>query len=117
MFSLMTRVFIVSLLFSKSLATKRLSLNDESCMVRPNLIVHPCFNIIQDINIKVFSVITNNNEVKTMAKHISCDYKYKFNSTTCHSNQKWNDKTCQCECKKFRKCKRDYSWNPSTCIC
>ena len=23
----------------------------------------------------------------------------------------------QCECKNYRKCKKDYSWNPSTCIC
>ena len=38
-------------------------------------------------------------------------------STTCNSNQKWNNKTCQCECKNYRKCKKDCSWNPSTCIC
>ena len=29
---------------------------------------------------------------------------------------KWNNDTCQCECKKYHKCKTDYSWNPSTCI-
>ena len=32
-------------------------------------------------------------------------------------NQKWNNKRCQCECKNYRKCKKHYSWNPSTCIC
>ena len=55
-----------------------------------------------------------------MAKHISYDYKCKFNSTTCNSNQKWNNKTCnQCECKVYRTWKKDYSysWNPSPCIC
>ena len=26
-------------------------------------------------------------------------------------------KTWQCECKKIHKCKRDYSWHSSTCIC
>ena len=52
-----------------------------------------------------------------MTKHISCDCQCKFNSTTCNSNQKWNNKTSQCECKTYRKCKKDYSWNPSTCIC
>ena len=35
---------------------------------------------------------------------------------TCHSNQKWNNKTCQCECKNYQKCKKDYSWNPNTSI-
>ena len=36
---------------------------------------------------------------------------------TCNSKQKWSDKTWQWECKNYRKCKKDYSWNPSTCIC
>ena len=43
--------------------------------------------------------------------------KCKFNSTICNSNQKWNNKTCQCARKSYRKCKKDYSWNPRTCIC
>ena len=38
----------------------------------------------------------NKNEAKTMAKNISCDCKCKFNGTTYYSNQKWNNKTCQC---------------------
>ena len=44
-------------------------------------------------------------------QNISCDFKWKFSSATCNSNQKWNNKTCHCECKK------DYSWNHSTYIC
>ena len=52
-----------------------------------------------------------------MAEHISCDFKCKFNSTTCNSNQKWNNKSCQFECKNYRKNKKDYSWNPSTFTC
>ena len=51
-----------------------------------------------------------------MTGHISCDCKCKFNSTTCNSKQKWNSTTCQCDCKNYRKCKKDYSWNPSACI-
>ena len=46
-------------------------------------------------------------------KHISCDWKCKFNSKTCNLNQKWKNKTCQCECKNYHKCKKDYSWNLS----
>ena len=62
-------------------------------------------------------MITNKDEAKAMTEHISCDCKCKFNSTTCNSNQKWNNKTCQCKCKNYRKCKKDYNWNPSTCVC
>ena len=63
----------------------------------------------------LFNMITNKHEAKTMKKHISCDCKCKFNSTACNSNQKWNDETCQCKCRNYRKCKKDYSWNPSIC--
>ena len=62
-------------------------------------------------------MITNKNEAKAMAEHISCDCESESHSATCNSLQKWNNKTCQCECKNYRKCKKDYSWNPSSCIC
>ena len=126
--------------------TKCLFLNDKPCIIRPTLIdlnpvelnYYPFMisldrcsgscNVLspkicvpkqtKDINIKVFSMITNENEAKAMAKHISCDCKCKFNNTTCNSNQRWNNKTCQCECKNYHKCKiKDCRWNPSTCTC
>ena len=46
-------------------------------------------------------MITNKKEAKAMSKHISCDCKCKFYTTTGNSNQKWNNS----------------SWNPSTYIC
>ena len=49
--------------------------------------------------LKVFEMIVNENETKTMKKHISCDCKWKFHSATCNSNQEWNNETCQCACK------------------
>ena len=112
-------MFIALLSFSESLATKYVF--KWWTMVRPTLIyLNPVelkyYSFINDINVKTFNTITNKNEVKTMAKDISCDYKCKFNSTTCSSNQKWNNKTCQCECKNYCTCKKDCSWNPSTCI-
>ena len=117
----MFNLFIEFLSFSSSLATKCLFLNDEPCMVRPTLIdlnpvelkyypfmisLNKCTgscNVLspkicdpketKDINIKAFNIITNKNEVKAMTKHVSCDWKCKFNSTICNSNQKWNNKT------------------------
>ena len=67
------------------------------------------------ILVKLFNMITNNNRVKTMVEHISCDSKCKFNSTTCNSNKKWDNKTCHCKCKKYHICKKECSWDP--CIC
>ena len=62
-------------------------------------------------------MITNKNKTKTIEKHISWDCMGKFNSITCNSNQKWNNKICQYECKSYRYVKKDYSWNPRACIC
>ena len=45
----------------------------------------------KDINIKAFNVITNKDEAKTTAEHISCNCKCKLNSTLCNSNQEWNN--------------------------
>ena len=47
----------------------------------------------KDINIKAFNMIANKNEFKAMIEHISCGCKFKFNSTTFNSKQKWNNKT------------------------
>ena len=95
---------------------KFLFLNDEPCTVSPTLIdLNPVklkyypfmvsfdkctgiFNALspkiyvpketKEINAKAFKMITNKNEAKTMIKHISCNCKCKFNSTTYNSNQK-----------------------------
>ena len=114
-------MFIVLLSFTSSLATKCVSLNDETFMIRPTLIdlnpfqlnyypflisLDKCSgscNVLspkmcvskkkkKDMNVKTFNMITTKNEAKTMEKHISCNCKCKFNSTTCISNQKWYKK-------------------------
>ena len=62
-------------------------------------------------------MIINKNETKATTEHISYDCKSKFNSTICNSDQKWNTKICQWECKNYCMFKKDYSWNTSICIC
>ena len=34
----------------------------------------------------------------------------------CNSNQWWNNDKCRCECKN-NVFKKDFVWNPATCIC
>ena len=46
----------------------------------------------KDTDVKAFNMATNKDEAKTMTKYISYDCKWKFNSRTCNSNQKWNNK-------------------------
>ena len=131
----MFSLFIVLLVFSKSVATKCLFLNDEPCtdidmlnpielkyyrfMIRLNKCTGSC-NVLfpkicipketKDIYFKIFNMISKKDEVKEMTEHISCDYNCKFNSTKCNSKQKWNNNTCQCECKSYHKCEKDYTW-------
>ena len=77
---------------------------------------------IKDVNVKTFNIIRIN-EGNTMVKHISYDFKSKFNTTTFDSNQKWKIDSRQCECKNYRTCEKSSSWNPSirendsTCFC
>ena len=109
--------------FNVSDQTKCLSLNEEPCRLTPTLIdlnnielkyypfmisldkCNDSCNVLSprmcipkktsDINVKVSNMIKNKNEAKTMIKHILWDCKWKSNSTTCNSNQKWNNKLCQ----------------------
>ena len=71
-------------------------------------------NKTEDLNLKVFNMITGINESKTL-KHISCESKCKFDWRKCNSDQWWNND--KCECKKRHVCEKDYIWNPSTCSC
>ena len=47
----------------------------------------------KDINVKVFKMRFNKNKAKAMVKQ--CNFKCKFNSPTCNSNQNWNYETCE----------------------
>ena len=62
-------------------------------------------------------MIAGINEQKTLAKHIPCECKCRFDRTKCKSNKLWNNDKCQCECKKHHVCKKGYVWNSSTCSC
>ena len=57
------------------------------------------------------------NESTTLTKHISCEWKCKFDGAKCKSNQWWNNYKCEFECKKIHICDKEYVWNPSKCIC
>ena len=61
-----------------------------SCNVAADLSTIICvLSETNDVNVKVFNMITRLNEAKTLIKHVSCDFKWKFDSETCNLNQKW----------------------------
>ena len=55
-----------------------------SCNSVDDLFVKICVqNKTKSVNIKVFNMITKVNEVKSLTKHHSCDFKCKFDSRAC----------------------------------
>ena len=131
MFGLIKEVFIGLLYFTKSLATTEpymiraflTDLNPVELKYYPFMINLDKYSVsynsdddsstkicvpskTKDVDVKVFNMTTNRNKAKIMVKHISCDYKCKFSSTSCNSNQNWNNETCQCDCKNDRTSKK-----------
>ena len=45
-------------------------------------------NKTEDLNLNVFNIITEINELKTLTKHAPCKCKYKCDDRKCNSNQK-----------------------------
>ena len=74
-------------------------------------------NKTEDLNLNVFNMNPGINESKTLAKHLSFEYKCKFDGRRYNADQWWNNDKCQCECKKRQVCEKDYVWNPATCNC
>ena len=50
-------------------------------------------NKTEDLNLRVFNMITGINESKTLTK-ASCECKCKLDETKCNSNQWWNNNKC-----------------------
>ena len=61
-----------------------------------------CFaNDIENIGLKVFTLLAQNNETINREKHKSCVYKCKLTKDARNNKHIWNKETCKCECKKI----------------
>ena len=49
-----------------------------------------------------------NKWIETLANHVSCECKCKFDDKKWNSDQKWNNDKRRCECKKHHICKKGY---------
>ena len=80
-----------------------------------------CFaNDIENIGLKVFNLLSQNNETINIEKHKNCECKCKLNKDACNNKQILNKGNCQCECKKINTkevCDSRFIWNPIVCIC
>ena len=90
----------------------------ESCNTLNDLSNKVCIpNKTEHLNLNAFNMITFINELKTLTKHISCEFECKLDGTKCNLNQWCNNDKYQCERKKNHFCEKDYVWSPALCNC
>ena len=77
-------------------------------------------DIVKDMNIKVFNMLSRINETRKIIWHETCKCICLLTSAICNDKQEWNKK-CNYECKEDLVsklvCDKGYMWNPSTCSC
>ena len=70
------------------------------------------------MNLKVFNLISWNNQTKHIKWHESSKCECKLNSSVCNNKQRSNEDKCRCECKELvdkQECDKEFILNPSNC--
>ena len=77
-------------------------------------------NIVKNLNVKVFNLMTLNNETRHIKWHETCRCICRLDKIICNIKQRWNKDKCRCECKELIDkgvCDKGFIWNPSNCEC
>ena len=77
-------------------------------------------DVVKDLNVKVFSLMSRTNETKNIRWHKTCKYECRLNAILCNNKQCSNNHKCRCECKELigkGVCDKGYAWNPGNCEC
>ena len=77
-------------------------------------------DLVENLNIKVFNLISRTNETRHTEWHETCKCKCRLDGSVCNNKQCWNDDKYRCECKEFIDkgvCKEGFIWNPSNFQC
>ena len=75
-------------------------------------------DVIKDLNVKVFNLMSRTNETRFIKLYEKCKYKFGLDAIVC--NNKRNKNKCRCECKELIDkgiCDKGFIWNPSNCEC
>ena len=76
-------------------------------------------NVVKNINIRVFNLMSWSNQTRHIERHESCKCKCRLDARVCNNKQRWCDK-CRCECKELiekERCDKGFIWNPSDWNC
>ena len=78
-------------------------------------------DIIENINVKVFNLMSRINETRQIIWHETCKCVCRLTSAVCNSRPIWNKDKHRCEYKEdlVNKivCDKGYIWNPRSCAC
>ena len=58
-------------------------------------------NVVKNLNVKVFNLISWKNEIRHIKWHETCKCKCRLNKSVCNTKQCWNEDKCRCECKEL----------------
>ena len=58
-------------------------------------------DVVKNINVKVFNIVSRTNETRRIKWHKTCKYKCRRNARVCNNKQRWNIDKCRCECKEL----------------
>ena len=106
------------------------SMNNQECKVRPKIMdtnsnnpmfypfsskVNKCSgncnnindpkicvpDIVKDLHVRVFNLMSRNNETRHIEWHQTCKYICRLDTIICNCKQQWNEDKCWCECKEL----------------
>ena len=78
-------------------------------------------DVIKDLNVKVFGLMSRTNEARHIEWHETYKCKCRLEDTiVCNNKERSNKNKCRCEYKKIIDkgvCNKGFIWNPSNCEC
>ena len=101
------------------------SIKTSKCSASCNSIENPLAklfvpDVAENLNVKVFNLISRTNETRHIEWHETCKYEWRLNANVRNNKQLWNDDNSSCECKELIDkgvCNKVFLWNPSNCEC
>ena len=74
-------------------------------------------DIVKNISVKVFDLISEQNKLRNITFHESCKCGCLLDEKVCNNKQKWNKEKCRWDCLKIKDCDVGFSWNVVNCRC
>ena len=77
-------------------------------------------DIIKNLNIKVFNLMSRTNETRLIEWHETCKCECRLVAIVCNNKQRQSKNECRRECKELIDkvvCDRKFIWKPSNCEC